>query len=387
MVSLYRFVTGYVRISISGEHPERFLNLCAKDGLSVWRIERKSDSICLCMGISDYLKMRAYRKKIGKDIKVKLTEKHGLPMFRKMVVKRMGVCAGLAVFLCINIIMSQFIWQIDVSGNSKIQESEVVAVCEELGITVGVHRKGIDTYDAAQKLALAFKDIAWVSLNIEGSRLTVNISEATATDEADTSPRNIIASYDGVVKRLEITEGTKNVVVNQAVRKGDLLVSGVVDNGEKTHFVCADGLVAAQTHRSFTETVEKSFVSKITKGDLETRKVFEFFGFKIPLYLQGADKESNNFFIRNKLKLFGGELPIAVSTRTFILTEKREVTLTSEQAVDIALLNVSEKIRTLPIDSVLSYSVSVKETESSFIVKVETVCDENICEYQSINAE
>ncbi len=385
MVGLYRFVTGYVRVSASGDNPERVLNFCAKNSLSVWSIERKINCIDLSMGMSDYLKMRTYRKKIGMDIKFKLTEKHGLPMLKKMMVKRMGVCAGIVVFLVINILMSQFIWQIDVSGNSKLKESDIILACEEFGITTGIHREGIDTYDAAQKLALAFENIAWVSFNIEGSKLTVNISEATDSDEAEAIPRNIIASYDGVVKRMEVTAGTKNVVVNQAVRKGDLLVSGVVDNGDKTHFVCADGLVSAQTRRSFIETIDKTFTSKNNKGDFETRRVFEFFGIKIPLYLQGVDNKADTFFTRNRVIMFGGELPIAVSTRAFILTENSDVEISSEQAVNIALNNIAKKIRALPIDRVFNYDVSVKESESSFVVTIETICDENICEYQAIS--
>lgn len=385
MVSVYRFVSGYVKISIFGEHPERFLNFCAKNSLSVWSIERKKESICLCIGMSDYLKMHTFRKKIGKDLKVKLVEKYGLPMFKKSVVKRLGVCVGMALFLCINIAMSQFIWQIDVSGNSVIEESEIIDVCEEIGITTGVYRKGIDTYDASQRLALAFNDIAWVSLNIEGSKLTVNISEASKSDKTDAVPRNIIASYDGVIKRIEVIEGTKSVEINQAVRKGDLLVSGVVDNGITTHFVHSDGIVSAQTHRKFTETVQKQFAS-VSKGEgVATRKAFEFFSFKIPLYLQGFDEQNDSFFTRNRLKLFGDELPISISTRTFLLTEEREVEIDDEQAIDIAMNNIAKKIRTLPIDSILSYKASVEEKGKVFTVNVETVCSENICEYQAIN--
>ena len=37
-IKFVRFILGYIRVTISGDYPERFLNLCAANGVTVWNV-------------------------------------------------------------------------------------------------------------------------------------------------------------------------------------------------------------------------------------------------------------------------------------------------------------------------------------------------------------
>ena len=51
MKKLYRFLTGYVEIVISGIGPERFLNLCQHHGLELWALQARDDGYHICISL------------------------------------------------------------------------------------------------------------------------------------------------------------------------------------------------------------------------------------------------------------------------------------------------------------------------------------------------
>ena len=135
-------------------------------------------------------------------------------------------------------------------------------------------------------LILKCDGIAWCSFNVEGSVLTVDISEAKdSSKDKDIIPSNIIATTDGVIISAEVAKGTRIIENGQAVRKGDLLVSGAINYGEKTDFIQSEGTIIAETDRTFKKTVPFKFTEKVLTGKKRTLCVLDFFNLKIPLFL------------------------------------------------------------------------------------------------------
>lgn len=388
MISFYRFFLGFVRIYVFGLSPERFINYCALNGISVWNIKRKKDGIYLNIGISDYKNIRKVRRKIDNSIRIKLKEKHGLVFISRKFLKRPGIVVGIAVFFIINIAFSQFIWDIDVVGAENIDTNKIVSVCDELGVSVGMPRNSVDTYNVSQLLALRFEEIAWVSLNIEGTNLTVNISVASDSDKnQETTPSNIVASYDGVIKSAKITHGKNEFTLGQAVRKGDLLVSGVVSNDVTTQFVHSKGEIIAKTHRSFDVEINKYYKCTLESKNYQCKNILKVFWLEIPLYLSGADESLDSSYNTFSLKLFGEELPIKMIQRKFQKRDIITLDLTEDQAAQLALAETSKTIKNLPIKNVENYKVNVYEDGDIYKVLIEIDCLEDIAMQQAIEGE
>lgn len=385
LLDFYRYFKGYVRVRISGDGAERFINICVSENISVWSILRIKDSIVLNLAAADYRKLLSLRHQYVGKIKIKLLEKRGLIFFIKGYRLRKGIPIGLLLFIFINILLSEFIWNIEVKGNTQIDSNEIILACKDIGINIGDYRRGIDTYDAKQKLAIRFEKIAWVSLNIEGSKLTVNLSEASENEKNVQNPRNIIASRDGVVRRIEIIKGMKNVAVNQAVRKGDVLVSGIVENPINIHFVSAEGEIIAETELSYTKEIPKQYELNIVSSSENTKRVFEFFWLKIPLYLSGVNYESESRINQNNIILLGEKLPIGITNRTFNRLEKQTIEIDKNAAKNIAISMVVDDLRMFEIEDIIKQNYEISEKEDAFVVKIDLVCLENICDYKDIN--
>lgn len=384
MVNLVRYLFGFVKIKIISEKPEILLNKLISSGISVWSTERHKDSILLCLSFKDYLKIRKLRKGIKVKSKVRIIAKKGIKQDIKKINFRKSIAVGIVLVLVINVFLSNFIWVVDVTGAGEISKSEIVKECAKIGIKEGVYKSKINTYDSAQKIALRFNRIAWVSVNIEGSKLTVNISESEESKKDGNTACNIIATADGVIKSVKEIKGTKCVEAGQTVNKGDILISGVETVGNIVRYVFSKGEVLAETHRKFETKVYKNTTVNTFSGNTEDRKVFEFFGIKIPLYLNNVDKTDNSFLKRKVLIFKETEIPISVSTRTFYLYNKTKIVLNEDEALNLAKSKFVNDIKNSKIIKIMTYDIDVLETEKYYNFVLNLTCLEDIGETYNI---
>lgn len=330
MLFLYRFFCGVLKVEFFGVYPEKVLNLCAKNGINVWSARYKKQKIHCKMIARDFLRLRKILRKSG--IKAHIIEKRGFPFFIRKYNKRFGIVLGFIIFFAFLQIMSGYIWIIDVVGNETVKESEIISHCEEIGIKQGIRKSKISPKADAQELLLKNDKLAWGSLNIEGCRLTVNVTEITEKTADTAIATNLIATADGVIKHIDVKSGNCVVKVGDVVKKGDVLVSGIIENMSETKFVRSQGEIIAETE---TEVVLKeNFVKKeaLPNGKVKNKRVFEFFNIKIPLYLgteKGLFEAKDSAW---QFKLFGQNLPIKIHTKKFIFKTEHTVKISPNKA-------------------------------------------------------
>lgn len=381
----FRYLTGYVQIEITGDFAERFINLCAKHRLSVWNIKRKGDSLVLCTGIKSYKRVRALRKKVKYGIKIRIIKKIGFPFFVRRYRDRKGLLAGVACFFGILYFMSRFIWTIDVVGNDTIPTNEILSVCGELGIREGIFRTQVDAYNLPQEMILKNDGIAWCSFNVEGSKLTVDISEAKdSRGFGDAPPCNLIAGCDGVIKSAEVTVGDRLVQPGQAVRKGDLLVSGAYTIGSRSQFVESDGVILADTTRTFTVSVPLRQTVDRPSDRAENRSLLELFGLRFPLFLGNIRYEYESKYFEKNLTMFSGRLPIKLMTRQFREILHEEIVLTEEEAENEGLSQIAFQVKQLPITQASIRSVDKSSDGNTLTLTMTVSCLEDIAQKEEI---
>lgn len=328
MLWLYRFFCGYLELAFFGEYPERILNLCAKNRITLWDSRYKKQKIFCKMTAKDFLKLPQIIKNSG--IRVHIYKKIGFPFIARRYKKRIGILVGAILFFAFLEFMSGFIWIIDVTGNQTVTDGEIISVCQDLGIYEGVRIKNIDSKNQSQELLLNMESLAWASLNIEGCKLTVNVSEVRKTD-GQSYPTNLKASADGIITHIDVTSGNCVVSVGDTVKKGDLLVSGIIEASDGTRFVSSKGSVTAQTKRIVTVSENFSQSVSIKTGEQKSKSVLSFFGLKIPLYLGAENGNYESKLQENRASLFGQILPISLYSRSFEFLEEKTVIYNEEE--------------------------------------------------------
>ena len=109
------FLNGYVRIRVTGDCCDRFLNLCAYHQLWLWDLIPNQNGYIVCMRRKDFKMLRAIVRK--SHVKVQIIEKNGLPFFIRRYKRRRGVILGGLAACFLLFWLSVHIWNISIEGN------------------------------------------------------------------------------------------------------------------------------------------------------------------------------------------------------------------------------------------------------------------------------
>ncbi len=377
MIWLWRYLSGYLTIILCGENAERVLNVAAKCGINIWNLRCKKGNIIGNISVKNFVKLRSAKR--GIKCKVKILQKRGLVFKTQKYINRTGFLIGIIIFFAILFTLSNFVWIINVEGNTNISTAEILDSCKKIGIYEGIYKKKINTKYDSQRLLLMQKGLAWGAINLEGCVLTVNLSEAEVSDKDERqTPSNIKASFDGKISKIDVTTGDVKVKVGDTVSRGDLLVSGIVEKFSSTLFVHSDGLITAQTEHTFSASGEFEQEIYVSTGKIKKRYTVEFFKLKIPLYF-GTVKGDYNYECNVKnLKLFGEQIPIKTASETYILTEQQTVNYDKSILEEMLYEDIKNQVNQ---NNFISYEEINRETvltDNGMLLKITYSCEENI---------
>ncbi len=378
-IYLFRYFKGYLRVLFSGDFSERILNLSARNSATLWEIEKcENGAIIANISVKDFRKIRTIRAKSG--VRVRIVEKIGAPFIIKKYSKRIGFALGIVVFFVIINFLSGYVWKIEVSGNEKVSETLILNACSELGINEGTRIKSIDTSVAKEQLLIKLNGLAWASFNIEGCRLTVEVSEIKNNAQNENKPSNLLAKVDGVIKHINVKSGNCLVKVGDAVVKDDMLVSGTIELAESGVMskVKSKGEIIAETERIFTVTVPKKQIKSVTSEKKTTKRVLSFFSVNIPLYL-GETKEP--FICKTEIKvfkLFGEKIPISITKKIFYPTKEIEINISDDEAKEIGAEKINNTLKNGNFKEFSLFKENSKSTKDEYILTQTFKCEENI---------
>lgn len=378
MLWLYRFSVGFIEAEFSGDVAEVILNICAKNGISLWNIRRKGKKIRCYITVRDFKALPSVAKKSG--IRAHILKKMGLPFIINRYKRRFGIPTGAALFFCFLYFMSAFIWTVEVNGNKTVPASEILAVCETIGIKEGVLKSKINPQIAKQELLLSQDGLAWASVNIEGSLASVNVTETKEKEQDNSTATNLKAAADGIITKIDVTSGNCVVKVGDTVAKGQLLVSGVIERENSTRFVHSSGSITARTEREITVSADfKRTVSEKT-GEIKKRSVLSFFGIKIPLYLGSVKGSFESRTDTKEAELLGKTLPIRLTTKYFQMTDEKQVTLSKKELLKELDELLKNRVKGENIDIFEVKNRQYDETEDGITLKAVISAEENIAE-------
>lgn len=387
LISIIRHTRGYVRFTVEGTYVERFLNLLARERISVWDMERQGNVLVACVAASAYPSMRALAKKAG--VRLRLAEKKGVPFQRKKLKRQRGLVVGLALFALFLFVMSRFIWSIQVNGNGSVPEDVILSALEEIGIKPGIRASTIDVRDSERRALLALQDFSWVALNIDGSTLYVEVYETMPVPPIidPESPCNVVASHSGQILEMRVYSGQPMLQQGDAVLEGQLLVSGITqDRREQNLFRHARADIIAQVELELEVGIPLQQVEYRETGSTRSRNYLRVFGFEMPLFLpRQIPRPYMAQRTEHPLVLFSAELPVSRRKELFILMEEIPVTYTEQQAKELAMRELAalERVEMAEGD-IIERTLTARIEEEQYILSAQYICHMNIAQQKEI---
>ncbi|MGI6744978.1 MAG: sporulation protein YqfD [Acutalibacteraceae bacterium] len=384
LIKLLRLFLGYVEFTATDGFSERFINLCSRENILLWNIAYKESSLTACIKAKDYKRIRRPAKNSGMHVRIK--RKRGLPFVTFRHKARVGLAVGFIVLLIFVCFMSLIIWEIEVVGNVGISSEKILEIINDEGIKIGTFKGSIDATSVEKNSLSRLPGISWLSVNILGSKVQIEVRETQkGPDIIDLkTPVNVIAKKDGVIKKIEVYIGNKTVEINEAVLKGDLLISGVTVNKDNTEVLRhADGKVFAETKTVLYGKAEMLYNEQIISSSKSVYYV-NFFSLKIPLCLRGDDFFSTDIMIKGKKSI----LPIGITRAVRYEYSEPGSGHTRIRAQLLCLLSLVESERKELEELERSgVSRSVMQSEASVTIKGEYKGIENIAEQREIYVE
>lgn len=388
---ILNYFTGYVKIKVEGLFLERFINICVSKKILLMDIKREKSTIMYAnVGIADYKKLKQVARKTKS--KIKIQRKKGLPFTIKKYRKRKIFGILFVVILALLIVSSNYIWNIEISGNVKITNQEILQSLEESGLKVGLSKNDIDINAVISKIRLDREDIAWIGITVKGTNAIVKIKEAAKAPEVIDENKfcNIVANKTGMITKINVQNGTANVKVGDIVEEGDILVNGYLE-GKYTGTRYVHGAATVEAKIWYTKK-EKAMLKQqipVQTGNEEKKYSIKFKKNQINLFKTLSKFEKYDTINENKkIILFSNfYLPIEVvkiTNKEYVL---QDVTYTNEEQTQI----LTEKLKKELLEeigeqkNIVNVNVNTYSQDEAVEVEVTYEVLENIGVEQEMN--
>ena len=341
-LKFFRFLKGSIKVKAYGGFPERIINICYKKQISIWNIKNKNENIYFYTDVNGFKNLRYAKRNSG--VKLKAVNKYGFPFFAVKRKDRYGLIIGAVIFFAVINFLSSFVWNINIVGNKNISDSEVIKLCNSIGIKEGMKRTKIESALMRNEILLKTNKISWISFNVEGSVLNVNVSENNVIEKTKKEPSNLIAKSDGIIKKIEVRNGETAVKINGTVKKGDLLVSGITEyEGGLSSFINSSGEVYAETEKEISVSTPLTVTETVTEEKEYNRYMLTFFGIDIPLYLGSIKGDYDINITEKKIEHNGFYAPVFITKAEIHKKNKVLKKLTYNQAKEILTEELNKK--------------------------------------------
>lgn len=230
-----------IRIKKS-EHVARFLTKLKTTGTKVNYLVMYKDGASFFTDRKGLKQVRKYRRQYRMKLKVvSIVEDSGLELI-------MG-SSRFIILLAIPFICSFFLWSVTVESNMPEVNERIERKLEKASITpFRLLSMMPDETEIRRKLMQDEPSLSWVYFNRSGTTLTVIPMLSPSLENqavSTTKPADLVARTGGIVTRFELTKGERVARLHATVKKGDLLATGTLEQGEDEVVVGAEGAVFA----------------------------------------------------------------------------------------------------------------------------------------------
>jgi similar to stage IV sporulation protein len=241
---LWSFLTGYVTLVIDGKNLEKLINMAVSRGLFLWDVKWiDSGKVAFKVRLNGVNALRHIARRSRSRFKIE--RRTGLPFYAVRIKKRKMRLVGAILTVVLIYTMFSFIWFVEVKGNKKISADRIIKAAEDVGLAMGTLKFGLNKDKSEKYIRNEISELSWVGIKITGTKAQIQVVEKTLLPPVDNSPANVVAEKEGLISELLVLSGKQVVDEGVMVKKGDLLISGIIPLPQ-VKYVRAKGIIKAK---------------------------------------------------------------------------------------------------------------------------------------------
>ena len=248
----------------------------------------------------------------------------------------------LATLFSIMLVMSlsEIVWDLKIEGNETVTSVEIIESLNDAGLGVGVPWSEINKSDVENRFLQQNPNISWININRRGTVAYITLIEKEIVEDDKVIKlgfSNIVAKEDCIIEELTVKRGTPMVKIGDAVRKGDILIAGVID-AEKGIFCYAEGQIIGRVYDKIDVKIQReNDINSLVNKKLYSIDV-KIFNFFINIFKLYGNLTTEYDIINNEVKysIFGKyRLPISINLSYIPEYQLRSSSYTDEELVEI----------------------------------------------------
>ena len=254
--------------------------------------------------------------------RIRITGRKGLYWNLKGILKRPVLLAGFFFLFLFTLYLPGRVLFVYVEGNERIPARKILEMADTCGIGFGSSRRQVRSERMKNTLLEVLPELQWAGVNTRGCVAVITVRERTRQEIRlpDSGFGHIVALTDGIIADCTATRGTLLCVPGQAVRAGQILISGYTDTGLAIRAEQASGEVYGCTRRTI-RAVTPMYFSAASKKDVCIKKYSLLIGQKrINLWKDSGiyDATCDRMYAEYYITLPGGfQLPLALAVEEF----------------------------------------------------------------------
>ena len=249
-MDIWSSLGGRITLELTTADPAGLMQSAAEQGIVLYQVEFVATLTFRCaVRRKDYRSLRKLTEKRG-DV-LKIYGRDGLYWDLCAVIRRPVLLAGCALLFLLVLLLPTRVLFVQVEGNQTVPARRILAAAEESGIRFWASRREVRSERVKNDLLGLLPQLEWAGVNTKGCVAVISVKEKISekTEQVPNFVSSIVAVRDGIVESCTAWEGNLLCHVGQAVREGEVLISGYTDCGICIRATGAEGEIFARTRQ------------------------------------------------------------------------------------------------------------------------------------------
>ena len=346
-------IKSFHHFKIKGLNQERFFNNISKK-YHIFDINRQDNTLC------SFKVERRFAKKVKTEIlnanfTIIEEKSSGAGYYFSRFIGAYGVLLAIVLCSVFYAFQLRFIERIEVWGDLN---TEIEQFLEDNLPTKNKNKLNCDEIE--KMINDEFNDLSFVSVAVVGQTLVVNVKNSIIPSEMVDEYAPIVSSYDGIVREIELVQGTLSVEIGDIIQKGQILVEGYVKNseGEILNIQPKAEIILDVWAEGESQHFSKLMITSRTGKSCSNTSVqlfgYEFYSNNVqPTFSQYEEEKMSEYLTKNNI------LPFKIVTTKYFETETKvvESELNLEKQIELARENCLQNIKNYEIIKEENYRV------------------------------
>lgn len=339
----------YIKVSVKGHNINNYLKWLINKKIDILELKiLNHNQIILIVKKSSYKTLNKY----SKTYKISVIKKYGPLKIKEFIQKNIVILMCICISILLVYVLSHMIFSIDIIYNDKEISELVRKNLEKYDIKKYKFKKKYQYLEQVKKQILKENKnvLEWFEIEESGTKYIIRIVERKKEDNKEGyTYQSIVSSKNAILKNIKAFSGEKNKIINQYVKKDELVINGILTKADGTMiYTKADGLIYGEVWYKVSVEYPLYYQEESITGKSKNVINIYILNKKISLF---PYKKYKQFKITSYNAIESNIFPIRIAKEKMYEVNTKEEIYTEDSAINKAIevskqkmLNSNEKI-------------------------------------------